>query len=160
MVSASPSGRLRCLLPNFPRVNWCGLSPVPFGGTKGTTWCGPKFSVNRRRSTPSGNGCWERCRRQLEVIECQSPMSRAAAILVDVIRTGRSGNPAFALEEGSKLRIQVELCWLDSQSCGPSFSISTLSASISLGLRSVSGGRTGPASCPTIFAPALTMLTA
>ena len=44
--------------------------------------------------------------------------------------------------------------------CGPSESISALSCSISAGFRSVSGARTGPASWPTIFAPAFTMLTA
>lgn len=44
--------------------------------------------------------------------------------------------------------------------CGPSVLISAASCSTSAGLRSVSGARTGPASWPTIFAPALTMLTA
>ena len=43
---------------------------------------------------------------------------------------------------------------------GPSDRINPASCSTSAGFRSVSGERTGPASCPTIFAPALTMLTA
>ena len=42
---------------------------------------------------------------------------------------------------------------------GPSLSIRTLSSSISAGLRSVRGARTGPASWPTSLAPALMMLT-
>src|SRR5207253_2151451 len=44
--------------------------------------------------------------------------------------------------------------------CGPSFAMRVASWSISSGLRSVSGARTGPASCPTSLAPAFTMLTA
>ena len=44
--------------------------------------------------------------------------------------------------------------------CAPCFSISAASRSYSSGSSSVSGARTGPASCPAIRAPALTMLTA
>src|SRR5438445_13854137 len=43
---------------------------------------------------------------------------------------------------------------------GPRRDTSACSCSNSAGLRSVSGGRTGPASCPAMRAPALTMLTA
>ena len=42
----------------------------------------------------------------------------------------------------------------------PAAAISAASCSTSAGLRSVNGGRTGPASWPTIVAPALMMLTA
>ena len=48
----------------------------------------------------------------------------------------------------------------DLRQCTPACLISAASASTSAGFMSVSGGRTGPASCPTIFAPAFTMLTA
>lgn len=44
--------------------------------------------------------------------------------------------------------------------CGPSFVMRPRSFSTSSGLRSDSGGRTGPALCPTTVAPAFTMLTA
>ena len=43
--------------------------------------------------------------------------------------------------------------------CGPSLSISAFSSSISDGFRLERGARTGPASWPTILAPALMMLT-
>jgi hypothetical protein len=44
--------------------------------------------------------------------------------------------------------------------CGPTRSISSASCSHSNGVKSVSGGRTGPPGWPTISAPALMMLTA
>ena len=44
--------------------------------------------------------------------------------------------------------------------CGPSLRMRASSSSTSAGSRSVSGGRTGPASRPTRRAPAFTMLTA
>ncbi len=44
--------------------------------------------------------------------------------------------------------------------CGPIFLISTSSSAASASVRSTSGARTGPASWPTSFAPAFTMLTA
>ena len=44
--------------------------------------------------------------------------------------------------------------------CGPSLPISAERSCSSASVRSVSGGRTGPAPCPTSFAPALTIDTA
>ncbi|MCY1351110.1 hypothetical protein D9M69_373660 [compost metagenome] len=78
---------------------------------------------------------------------------------VDVARVAAAGHPfpadvvveAFLFGHGLLLR---------SAYCAPWASISAASCSYSSGSRSVSGARTGPASWPTIRAPAFTMLTA
>ena len=85
--------------------------------------------------------------------------------------SGATPHPAEHLQKSCTLRSARRTVWLaacaiyapQSQltyACDPSALISAASSLTSAGVRSVSGGRTGPAPCPTTAAPALTMLTA